>query len=378
MSREINFPRSQSLELLTGVISKPSIEQPISLVESGAGIAGLTEYRDNIEWSGIFHHVMLSTGIAHNLAVQLAESGHDINPDVVLQAGLNSHLGRRTWDEANLYPDLVENSEQKLSKTNEAIGLEILQEAAVESSIFQTVGALAHGVEVDPSWYQTLEYKVFSYVDHRISNQVFPYQERMGKLLINEFFPKDQINDQNKQAVNHLIQEIFSAVKENQPFTHYQTVLLAQILGATETSNRLPLDKFMGLIIEDAETELMLENAGINVANLDQTPQPRWERYLRRLFLMEAEKEAFEAKQDLNNKISQYQVTDGLTPNDISEMEKQAGFNPARWGTGAFEEIYANQHGKPLESRNNSSRELVGWARAINFFAYLENQKKFD
>lgn len=375
----LNRPTGQSLELLMGEISEPtslSDGSSVQLVESGSGMAGLTGHPDNINWSGIFHHIMLSTRIAHNLCLQLQRKGHEIDSNVVLQAGIDSHLGRRIWDEAKKYPQLVKKSDQKLSVTNESIGLDMLREAEVDAPIYETVAALAHGVECDPSWYETHEYKIFSYVDHRTMDKVYSYSERMGTFLINAFIPKEQVTDDKRQAVYQMVKDIFARVKQGEQIELETIVKQASDLGATPTSDRLKLDSFMHMIIEDAQTELMLEKAGIDTSNLNATPHPRWERYLRRLYLMDAEKSVFEAKKRINEIIEQYQVNDGHTPNDVAEMEKRAGFDPQRWGTGEFNKLYFEQEGVPYKSPNKSSRPLYGWARAVWFFQYLDNQNR--
>lgn len=68
-----------------------------------------------------------------------------------------SHAGRRQWDEAKWYPDIVEDARAKISITNETLGMQLIQ-GKIPSDAFDLVVALGHnveGFEVNPSIYDS-------------------------------------------------------------------------------------------------------------------------------------------------------------------------------------------------------------------------------
>src|SRR3989344_9494379 len=77
----------------------------VQLALEGPAMYGLTDWRDNKEWSGITNHVLLSARYAVYFAQRLAQAGYNVNPQRILDGMIDSHAGRRQWDEAGWYPD---------------------------------------------------------------------------------------------------------------------------------------------------------------------------------------------------------------------------------------------------------------------------------
>jgi len=86
----------------------------------------------------------LSARLASHLATLLKNKGINVDPEVDLRAHLVSHLGRRSWEESKMYPEDVSNSADKSSKTNEVLGVEILEAQNLEQqTVTNTVKGLA-------------------------------------------------------------------------------------------------------------------------------------------------------------------------------------------------------------------------------------------
>jgi len=272
-------------------------EVEVRIVEKGPGMIDLNDWKDNKEWSGIFNHVLLCARYASYFAEELSKKGHNIDPQTVLDAMLVSHTGRRQWDEANWYPEIAPNSAEKRSKPNEQLGLELIKDK-VQDNVYNLVAALGYEKEkcpVEPKVYDTLEYKIASYVDHRTTGKYEPLNVRMGNFVLQNFLDKDKINPELKEKVYGSVQEI---INNDMSFEEADKVL--SDLGAPENSPRLPRKILARMIVNDANTEKFLQSKGVNTEiNDDLVPMPKWEDELRKRYVLAAKEEIIENKETI-------------------------------------------------------------------------------
>ena len=85
-------PDPSVLAVLKGIISDPITTRSykpgptevkmvkVRLVTNGIGISGLTDWRDNKEWSGINNHDLLTTRYYAYFSQAMYEKGHNTNP----------------------------------------------------------------------------------------------------------------------------------------------------------------------------------------------------------------------------------------------------------------------------------------------------------
>lgn len=289
------------IEALTGTISEPiqTVSQKpntkgqlveVCLVREGAGLFGLKDLRDNEEWAGITNHVLLSTRYSVHFAQKMAEKGYKTNPQRILDGMIVSHAGRRVWDEAGWYPEAVDNVQAKRSISNEMLGIELIQ-GKVSQGAFELVVALAHGAQdfhIDPSIYNSLDYKIAIYTDHRTSQKFEPLNKRMGDFLIGNFYTGKSVSQEQKDNIYKAMKELIDRRKsEGLTLTLEEADQIAQDLGANGDSNRLTRKELMRLILQDADTEKELETAGIDVNNINDeaVPMPDWEDKFRQQYV---------------------------------------------------------------------------------------------
>ncbi|RJQ38218.1 hypothetical protein C4559_01970 [Candidatus Microgenomates bacterium] len=299
-------PDGSVIDTLYGVISDP-IEtisyKPgpdfgklvnVRIVKDGVGLLGLTDWKDNKEWSGIVNHVLLSTRYDLYFSQKMAEKGCPVNLKRAANGMISSHDGRRVWDEANWYKGAVENGEVKRNISNETLGMQLVL-GKIPQDAFELVVALGHNVEgfkVDPKIYDSWDYKIAIYVDHRTTQQYESLNTRMGDFLLGNFFERDQVTPQLKRqcvykAVKKLIEE---RKKGPQEVSLDEADQVAEELGAKPESPRLIRKELMRLILQDADTEAQLIKAGVDVDNInDQTvPMPKWEQNFRMEYIKSA------------------------------------------------------------------------------------------
>lgn len=365
-------PKGQVLEALKGVVSEPVTtvsRKPqengktvtVRLAEEGPSMTGLTDWEDNREWFGINTHQWLTGRIAGEFSKQMAASGYDTNPSRVVNTMLVSHTGRRTWDEAGWYPEAVDGAQEKRSVSNETLGIRFIQ-GKVPQDVFELVVALGHNVEgfnVDPAIYDKWDFKIAIYVDHRTTNRYEELNTRMGDFLMGNFFEPGSVTEEHKQLVYSSIADIIERQKSFRQGSGGEVSLdeadrIAEYLGARPDSSRLAREELMRLILQDADTEAALINAGVDVDNVnDRTlPPPRWERYLRRLYINDAEEGVFEW---INR-------SPDLVPSDIHFMDDYEFY---------VRGLYGKQNGVVYESKRG---KLKGMQRAIDFFGKLDSK----
>jgi len=385
---DLMFPRPATLGLLaSGEISgpfttpkyergKPSDLVTTRIVTGGAGLAELNDPKDMVEWSGVFNHVLFSTRIATHYTAILQSAGYDVDPESVLNAGIVSHLGRRPWDEANWYPEIVPDPKNTLAHTNESLGVKMLEDANVPNSILQIVQGLAHGHQTDPAIYQTLGYRIFSLVDHFVTETVHPYEVRMGNIVTGWFMPGTKPTDELAGQVRQVIVNAFQD-PENHTSDMIHDAFLA--LGAQDNSDRLTLPRFAELIIGDAHTAKLLKDAGINITQAGEIPEFTWERILRSCFLQDSEKVGFTQISSTIQQIHDPIDAEHGIPQVRDQALQATGFNTKKWGYSAMLNRFDEKNGQPTEAfiHDGSPEEnpLLGWSLAI-FLANYFNQSK--
>lgn len=275
-------------------------KQPMSaiLAVEGPGMFGLTDWRDNKLWAGIFNHSILSARYSLYLAEQLAKKGFTVNPQRVLDGMIVSHAGRRQWDEAGLYPEAIPKAKSKRKISNERLGLRLIK-GKVPDGVFELVAALGHEIDakefpIDPKIYESLDYSITEYVDHRTAQKYEPLHTRMGDFLLGKFFKKEVID--SDPDLKKRVYEFTSGIierrkasylkKSKQGITIEQADQEAEDLGASVDSDRLTRIDLIRLILHDAETEAFLERKGIDTNLIDKlVPMPEWERDLRKVYV---------------------------------------------------------------------------------------------
>jgi hypothetical protein len=256
----------------------------VHLVQEGSGQFGLTNLQDNKEWSGIFHHSILTARVSGYLAEQIADRGYDVDPTSVVDAMVVSHTGRRQWDEANWYPDAVTDAQERSGVTNETLGLRIIQ-GKVPEKVFDIVSALAHGnkeFEVSDSTKNSLDYRLAVYVDHRTTDHVQELHNRLGDFLAGFFYARNAVDPVKREEIRANIKDIIDRQKQGDMDIETADQIAAG-LGASEDSSRLGRKEFMGLVLTDADTEQFLESNGIDTTSLNDSavPMPDWETDMR-------------------------------------------------------------------------------------------------
>ena len=301
------YPDPSVVDALIGTISEPiqtishkpgSEGQVVTvrLAKEGPGMFGLTDWKGNKEWSGIFNHCLLTARYSLHFAQMMTQSGYDVNPQRILDGMIVSHAGRRQWDEAAWYPEVIEDAQVKRSISNETLGMQLIQ-GKVPKDAFELVVALGHnvaGFSVDPEIYNSWDFKLTIYVDHRTTQKYEPLNIRMGDFLLGNFFKRDKVTPPVKEqvytAIGNIIgrQKSYRLGKEGaESLSLDEADRIAEELGAHPKSERLTRRELMRLILQDATTEAALIQAGIDpdAINDEIVPMPKWEDELRRQYV---------------------------------------------------------------------------------------------
>lgn len=372
-------PKSEVLEALKGQISEPLTtisnkpgkvgeEVSVRVVKEGPGMVGLCDFYDNREWAGILNHVLLSARYATYFSKKLCEAGFESNPRRVLNGMLVSRPGRRQWDEAGWYPEIVENAQEKRNISNETLGMQLIKDK-VPQDVFELVVALGHNVEgfaVDPSVYDSWDFKIAIYVDHRTAQKYEPLNIRMGEFLLGNFFKREDINSEVRTRVYEELKGLIGRQKQSRlsggwPVSLEEADRVARDLGASSDSVRLTRSELMRLILQDADTEVALISVGIDPEiDEEKVPAPRWERYLRRLYVNDAEEDIFSRLDGLYKAADNEEgpiVFEGIMKRIDIEFPKNS------WWGGYVRSLH--WEGMPYKSRRNKPQ---GIQRAVEFF----------
>lgn len=297
-------PDARVVDALKGEISEPVLttshkpgsvgeQVHVRLAKEGPGLFGLTDWPDNKEWAGITNHVLLSARYAVHFAQSMAAI-YEVDPQRILNGMIVSHAGRRQWDEAGWYPEAVKNAKARRSISNETLGMQLI-EGKVAQNAFELVVALGHNVEgfsVDPSIYNSWDYRLAVYADHRTAQKYEPLNTRMGDFLLGNFFRREEVTAEVRDRVYSVIGSVIER-RKNSHLELDEADQIASGLGISPDSERLSRKALMSLILKDADTEAALIQAGVNPDNInDETvPMPAWEDQFRRNYIKAAEKD---------------------------------------------------------------------------------------
>lgn len=318
---------SESIKTISQKPGQKGKEVVVRIVKDGPGLFGLTGMEDNKEWSGIFNHTILSARYSVYFAEKMLKADYETHPQTILDAMIVSHAGRRVWDEASWYPQAVPDADEKRRVTNETLGLRLIK-GKVPAKAFELVAALAHnpkGVDIDPAIYNSWDYKITSYVDHRTAQEYGYLHIRMGVFLINNFFDRKKVTDEVKEEVYGEVKKIIERRrdlklgKDVKPISLEEADEIAKNLGANLDSPRLKRKDLMGLILRDAETEAVLIKSGINpdAVNDITVPMPNWEDDLRKKYLETAKEEIIKRINELDGQPERlnFAVLNEFSPN---------------------------------------------------------------
>ena len=325
-------PHATTLEVLKGSVSKP-IETvsnkpdskgqivKVSLVKEGSGIIGLENAADNQEWAGIFNHILKTARVATFLGEQLREKGETVDPDCILNTILVSHAGRRQYDEATWYPSVVPDAAQKVEAGDTAITLNLLSHARIPPIIIESVKAHGIGATYPVSQMDTWEKILPAYADFRVSQHVMSLQERFDDL------------ERRGVTAGRFTQNHLNILKE----------------WAFEVERKI-------------FSKLQIEPEHITDRSLS---APWWERYLRRLYINDAEKKIFTSISRFYRGPKRKKVNASMITREFS----------ASWWKTYVENLYEAQQEKSYESaKEKSNKKGIGVKRAIAFFKKLDEK----
>lgn len=279
---------------------------------------------DNQEWAGIFNHVLTTARVATFLGEQLREKGEAIDSDCILNTILVSHAGRRQYDEATWYPLVVSDAARKREAGDTAITLHLLANTRISPTIVENARAHGIGNAYPISQMDTWEKILSAYADFRVSQHVMSLQERFDDL------------ERRGVAAGRFSRDNLRALKE----------------WAFQTERRI----FSKLQIKPE-----------HIADHHPAP-PWWERYLRRLYVNDAEKDIFANLSRL------YQILEKEESNGAERNRDVLG----SWWEKYVRELYEAQRGRPYQqTKEKRWNKAVGIERAIGFFGKLDSRLSF-
>ena len=325
-------PHAAILDALKGSISEP-IEtvsnklgskgqvMKVRLVKKGSGMVGLKDGVDNQEWAGIFNHILITARMATFLGEQLREKGETVDLDYILNTILISHAGRRQYDEATWYPLAVLDAAQKVEAGDTAITIGLLRDTGIAPEIVENVKVHGVGDTYPISQMDTWEKILPAYADWRVSQYVMSLQERFDDL------------ERRGVAAGRFTRNHLKALGE-WAFQVERSIFSKLQIGPEHITDTNP-------------------------------SVPRWERYVRRLYVNDAEKDIFA-------NISRLYQELGKEEGDISKFNRK--FLDSWWGKYVIN-LYEAQQGIPYEQTKERRRnKAIGIERAITLFGKLDSR----
>lgn len=388
-------PSSNILEALGGIsFSKPKhLRKPngqditTRLVREGSGMVGLEDRVENEEWAGIFNHYLKVAGASLQIARLLKLNGQEINPQLVLDSVVLSHSGRRQYDEAVRYPDQVDKAKTKQEIGDMQVGLNILKDKDLPSELLEMLSIHASPVLLEAT--KTWNEKLPVYLDHRIAQNAMSLEQRYIDLkrgvvsgrYSQEFL--DKLREWDTRVERELFNAlyIFSyeeisknpenlkarvniAVKLGKLSQEEADILKTTKLYKPKTGKDADIAGIIGLSADEFLEKLQLYPEDVN----DSLLQPeRWERYIRRLYINDAEQGIFARLSSLHRSIAEGTV------GSKEELEKE--FPQDTWWGKYARELYDKRKGVPLRLKLHKQ---IGIGRAIKFYRDLEQKDKLE
>ncbi len=246
--------------------------------------------------------------------------GGKVNPQLVLNAGLADHISRRQYDEAKLYEEAVPLAKKKVKAGTTVPGIALLKKAGISDEIISVVeahDAPSYPLERVDTW----EKKIAIYADYRTGQNVVSLEARLEDLkrLISDGRWTQEQYDECKNWIIGIEKEIFSNLD----------------IKPGDITDSFP-------------------------------PQPRWERYLRRLYIEDAESGIFARLSLLYKELAEGKI-------DKAKLEEEFPDN-TWWGRYA-RELYEKQKGIPYEPTHVKAHGVPhGINRAIRFYRGLDDK----
>lgn len=371
-SRVVAGPDAKVLKALTGTVSEPQTvnryndrgelvgEETARFVESGLAMIGHSNWKENRDWGNLFNHYVKVTGAAVILGGLLRMNGQNVNSRLLYHGGLFSHGARRLWDEARFHLDSVPDAEKKKEMRDTRIAVEYLKQKRFPQRFIEVVAV--HGMpdgvypyEKADSWDKKLPF----FLDFRIDQTAMSLEDRVKSMeerslktgrVSQEEFEKvvawarktqeelfDALNIPSYEVVTkhpeHIKARIQVAIKLGK-FSEEEAERLRKIrVFLPKSGEDIDPAESVGMTQDEFLERLQLHPEDIN----DRLLQPeRWERYIRRLYIMDAEEDIF------------------------AHMDKVEG---EKWWDTYVRELYGWQDGIPYDPRNilvpNRNDEVV-------------------
>lgn len=380
-------PSSEVLEVLGEArftdakhLRKPNGQEITTrLVREGAGMVGLEDRRENQEWAGIFNHYVKTAGASLQLGKLLKLNGQEVDLQLILDTVMLSHSGRRQYDEVSWYGDEVEEAAKKKGMDDTQIGLANLRNKNLPPELIKMISVhglgLSYPYEAVKNWNQKLP----MYLDFRIAQNAMSLEQRFVDLqrgVVAGRYSQEFLDTQHEWA-RKTETELFDALNilSYRELTQNPENLRARINIAIKLDRFTPVQVNVLQKLEDdkdiAAFVNMTEDEFINKLQLhaedinDKLLQPeRWERYIRRLYINDAEEGIFARLSQLHRDISERKVG--------SEEELEKEFPQNTWWGKYARELYDKRHGVPLHPRDHKQK---GIARAIKFYHEIEQDR---
>lgn len=380
-------PSSEVLEVLGEArftdakhLRKPNGQEITTrLVREGAGMVGLEDRRENQEWAGIFNHYVKTAGASLQLGKLLKLNGQEVDLQLILDTVMLSHSGRRQYDEVSWYGDEVEEAAKKKGMDDTQIGLANLRNKNLPPELIKMISVhglgLSYPYEAVKNWNQKLP----MYLDFRIAQNTMSLERRFVDLqrgVVAGRYSQEFLDTQHEWA-RKTETELFDALNilSYRELTQNPENLRARINIAIKLDRFTPVQVNVLQKLEDdkdiAAFVNMTEDEFINKLQLhpedinDKLLQPeRWERYIRRLYINDAEEGIFARLSQLHRDISERKVG--------SEEELEKEFPQNTWWGKYARELYDKRHGVPLHPRDHKQK---GIARAIKFYHEIEQDR---
>ncbi len=359
------------------------------LVREGAGMAGLEDRVENQEWAGIFNHYVKTAGASLQLGTLLKLNGQEVDLQLMLDTVMLSHSGRRQYDEATWYPDEVDHAAEKRETGDTRIGLDSLRDKNLPPELIEMISVHGLGTIFPFEATKTWNEKLPLYLDFRIAQNAMPMEQRFVDLqrgvvsgrYTQEFLDKTHewaISREQElfDALNIFSYEVVSANPQNLraridtaiklgKFSEEEVKALKETqLYKPKSGKKGDVADVVGLSPDEFLDRLQLYPEDIN----DQLLQPeRWERYIRRLYINDAEQGIFARLSQLHRDIAEEKA------GSAEELEKE--FPQSTWWGKYARELYDKRHGIPLHPR---AHKQIGIARAIDFYRKIEEDRSKD
>ncbi len=195
-----------------------------------------------------------------------------------------------------------------------------------------------------------------------------PLSTRMADFFANYFVRQELKKSDFVEELYTIFEEIVTQGRVG-TLTHEEAAKRLLPYQSKQSERGLTLDDLVRLVLEDAVTEAELIKIGISPEDITDSnpPAARWEKYLERMYINDAEASAFERIKYLEE-----QKTEGAISEEEfnSTLEREFPWN--HWWGRKMRELYVLQHGVPYVS----DTKPVGTERAISFFGRMDRRRR--